>query len=284
MDRITDENRRRNAITRDGWDEFAPHREKVTGLLEAACRSPNDRLCVLGAGNCNDLDLARLAESFGEVHLVDLDGESLAAGVARQQMTQRDKLRLHGGVDVTGIGPLLGKWSPDAGPGEGEAGECVELARRAALPHLPGPFQVVASACLLTQLIDGAVLTVGERHPRFLDLIFAIRWRHLQLLLDLAAPAGRAILVTDFVSSDTVPELGDIPGVDFAGRLAELIRQRNFFTGTNPFVLRSVFQTDPMIAPFVAEVRLLRPWRWRLRTRVYAVCALEVQRKADGPV
>ena len=29
-------------------------------------------LCVLGAGNCNDLDLRRLSSLFDEVHLVDL--------------------------------------------------------------------------------------------------------------------------------------------------------------------------------------------------------------------
>ena len=35
------------------------------------------RLCILGAGNTNDLDLAALLSTHREVHLVDIDSESL---------------------------------------------------------------------------------------------------------------------------------------------------------------------------------------------------------------
>ena len=35
---------------------FASHRAKVTELVCAATRGGQGRLCVLGAGNCNDLD------------------------------------------------------------------------------------------------------------------------------------------------------------------------------------------------------------------------------------
>ena len=49
-----------NAETRDHWNAFTGHRAKVTGLLATEPSSGMSRLCVLGAGNCNDLDLAAL--------------------------------------------------------------------------------------------------------------------------------------------------------------------------------------------------------------------------------
>jgi hypothetical protein len=42
-----------------------------------------------GAGNCSDIDLARLLDRFEQVHLVDLDSEAVIHGVAAQQSTQR---------------------------------------------------------------------------------------------------------------------------------------------------------------------------------------------------
>ena len=46
------------------------------------------RLCVLGAGNCNDLDLVRLARSFAQVHLVDLDSPLPAIHLHLQRLHQ----------------------------------------------------------------------------------------------------------------------------------------------------------------------------------------------------
>src|SRR5690348_15383718 len=61
-----------NAETRDHWDAFAGHRAKVTGLLTSGGLPGASRLCVLGAGNCNDVDLAALLRAHREVHLVDV--------------------------------------------------------------------------------------------------------------------------------------------------------------------------------------------------------------------
>ena len=58
-----------NAESFDQWAGFADHRRRVSGLLATG----PGRLCVLGAGNANDLDLATLLEVHREVHLVDLD-------------------------------------------------------------------------------------------------------------------------------------------------------------------------------------------------------------------
>ncbi len=45
--------------------------------------SGRGRLCLLGAGNANDVDLNALAARFGEIHLVDIDPDAVARAVAR---------------------------------------------------------------------------------------------------------------------------------------------------------------------------------------------------------
>ncbi|HID21106.1 MAG TPA: hypothetical protein EYP14_01715 [Planctomycetaceae bacterium] len=57
--------------------------------------------------------------------------------------------------------------------------------------------------------------------------------------------------------------------------------QRNFFTGTNPAVIESLFRQDGELARRVARIEVLPPWKWRFISRVYAVVAYRVQRKAD---
>jgi len=85
VNRLTEVPARRNAITRDNWTAYANHRRTVTGHL-AVGRAPGcDRLCVLGAGNANDLELPILAVMCREVHLVDLDADALALGIARRK-------------------------------------------------------------------------------------------------------------------------------------------------------------------------------------------------------
>ena len=101
---IVEELRRRNAHTREAWEPSAGHRAMVTHLLrEAAHYRPSPRrLCVLGDGNCNDLALGMLLDVYDELHLVDLDADSLAAGIARQAPTAIKRIRSHGRMDVTG--------------------------------------------------------------------------------------------------------------------------------------------------------------------------------------
>ncbi len=97
-----------NAESSGQWDGFAEHRRHVTGRLESGLGS----LCVLGAGNCNDLDLITLLNAHREVHLVDLDPSALDRGAIRQGVADRPDLVLHGGLDVTGMLDAMARWSP----------------------------------------------------------------------------------------------------------------------------------------------------------------------------
>jgi hypothetical protein len=269
-----------NAESRGQWEVFGPHRAKVTGLLRDTPQPGTSRLCVLGAGNCNDLDLNVLLRHHREVHLVDLDAAALAEGVARQGLAGQAAIHQHGAVDVTGVIDLLGEWSPQAAVPDDDLARCASEPVRRVGPALPGPFEVAASTCLLSQLVQPIVGALGEAHPRFLAALQAIRAGQLRLLADLVVPGGLGVLIIDFVSSDSFAPLATLSEEALAAVAPELIRAQNFFHGANPAVLTSLFRTDPVVAPHVAALECARPWLWNLGPRVYAVCAWKFRKRA----
>src|SRR5437660_103300 len=84
--RLTALHRRNNRETAEGWQPFAEHRARVTGLLLPGAR----RLAVLGAGNCNELDLTALGDAYREIHLADPDGARAAGGPVDASDAPRD--------------------------------------------------------------------------------------------------------------------------------------------------------------------------------------------------
>lgn len=274
-----------NASSRDHWDGFAGHREKVAQLLGIGAGvgigPRGGRACVLGAGNCNDLDLPALLEAHRALHLVDLDADALARGVARQGVAGHRSLHAHGGVDLTGMLDAIARWTLHATIGPADLAAMVEGPARRVASALPGPFDHVASTCLLRPLIGNAFHGVGEAHPQFPALVRAIRLGHLRLLTELAAHGGTATLITDVVSSDTTPTLRSLPDSALPGLLSRLARDRNFFHGVNPESLASLFRNDPVLKTRVDGLRSIPPWRWSLHSRLYLVWALRY--RVDAP-
>jgi len=266
-------------MSRDNWSRAETHRAIVTDLLIAAGRESKRRLAVLGAGNCNDLDLPRLLGAFEQVELIDLDGESLAWGESQQGVAGDARLRLHGGVDLSGIAEVVAGWSAASTPNDRELEECLAQAAAAPLPLPAGSCSVAASVCLLTQMLEPIINELTPSHPRFLDVLASVRRRHLQLLAEVCEPGGTVVLVTDVVSSSTCPDLVSIADSQLAAFVGHQIQQKNFFTGVNPFVLRQILETDPEVAPLVCDVRLSSPRRWPLGPRMYAVVVLTARRR-----
>jgi hypothetical protein len=269
-----------NASSAAAWESYASQRQKMTELLTGDGLAPAGSLCVLGAGNCNDLDLPALLGAYREVHLVDLDEEALIRGVAQQGLTSHADLVRHGSVDVTGMLETMAKWSADSAISDEDLAACRDAPARQA-PRLPVPYDTVASTCLLSQLLLAVADRLGEKHPRFLDVLQAIRWGHLRLLLDLLAPGGRGALVTDLVSSDTCAELQTVPDYELPSLLNRLIEAKNFYHGVNPAVLFSLLSKDPVLSPQVTDLAASQPWRWDMGARVYAVCAFRFRKNAD---
>ncbi|MDA1052812.1 MAG: hypothetical protein O3C40_20350 [Planctomycetota bacterium] len=277
MERISQLQVTRNAETRDGWSCFAAHRERVTQLLLDAASATAAKLCVLGAGNCNDLALDRLADAFAHIDLVDIDDEAITAGITRQP-TVMGRVMARGGVDVTGVASLLSEWVPEVPAADEQIDVCLACAQQAVLPLTAGGYSVAASSCLLSQLIESISLTLGAEHPRFLDLLTCLRREHLRQLVDLTMPGGTVVLITDVVSSLTVPELATASTSELPMLVGRAIAERNFFTGVNPFVIKRMLETDVPFATQLTDVRLSNPWVWDLGPRLYAVCALTAKR------
>jgi hypothetical protein len=145
-----------NAASRNQWAGFAPPRSRVSALLGAGAAAAGSRLCVLGASNGNDLDLAALLAAHREVDLVDLDADALTCGARRQDVEGHPGLTLHGGPDVTAMLDDMASWIPlHAIEGPTLAALMNWPAERVA-PILPGRFDRVTSTCLLSRLIDTA--------------------------------------------------------------------------------------------------------------------------------
>jgi hypothetical protein len=272
MNRIVEWQTGLNARSVDGWIAYADHRRRMTALLAAGARHEPRRLCVIGAGNCNDIDLASLGSAYDEIHLVDLDGAALASGVARQDGAPSGAIRCHGGVDVTGVADVMAGWDPDSAVADTDLAACAEWPVQVAR-SLPGPFGMTASTCLLSQIVGAAAQSIGEQHPRFLETIQALRLGHLRMLTSLTARGGDMLLVTDFVSSETVPQLASADHATLPGLLTRAVEQKNFFHGTNPAALMATVRGDPALSQ-MHLTETIGPWRWDLGLRSYGVYAL----------
>jgi hypothetical protein len=257
--KLVDYHRKNNQATQARWDSFSEHRVRVTAL---ALEPPGQTLAVLGAGNCNDLELAALAARFREIHLVDLDEEAVHRARDRQPEQVRARLVIHAPVDLSGAFERLAAFRSKPATLAEQAslpGAAVQRILQAVL----GPFDVVLSACMLSQLMHSCYIALGLRHPQLHRMATSLAVAHLRSLAAMTAPGGTALLVTDTISSETyaLEELwGDRPPLQL---LEEIDRADRVLTGTGPSFLRKILRDDPEVGPLVTAPRLVEPWLWR---------------------
>ena len=269
-----------NANTRSQWDYFQSHRHHTTlNICDARkhllASQANPTLAVLGAGNGNDIQLDTIAESFSKIHLFDFDPVALEY-LRSQQLADTsisDAAVIEPPVDLSGVFADL-----DNLPSNMTDAFVLKLAEKMRLVETVLPdrqFDVVVSTSLTSQLLGSIVDSFGD-DSRFKNyMLIAIRDGHLKLLEKLVRPGGVGLLILDFVSSDTLPELktADTDESMLAtGRKA--IDDRNFFTGTNPWAIK-----DALAKLIVEDPNqpwdIARPWRWRIgENRYYAVTAI----------
>lgn len=268
---------RRNVVADDAWALYSAHRERVTRTLLDARTVSAERLCLLGAGNLNDFDLGALLAAFREIVLVDLDPDALPRGLTRQGLAGDGRIRIVAPVDVSGVFTELTEME-NAQTREAAIERC--LRTLAQIPDIDwsGRCDVVASVGLLTQLIDGVTRTIDESHPRSWEIVSALRMQHLRLMLELTAPGGAAVLVTEVVSSDSCPALLSVSETKLPDLLRREIAARNFFTGTNPAALQQLLRTEISLAGQLASVRFSEPWLWTFFARTYAVFAVTMRK------
>lgn len=255
------------------WEKAHEHRRNITVMLGRLAEQGAKSLCVFGAGPCNDIDLKALCAMFEQVTLVDINSETLKAGVSKQQALNFPNLELLGGVDLFGASQVLESYHQ--AKDEASFDTILETVSQHEIPQV-GTYDCVASTCLLSQLLFEASKTIDETHPRFVHVLRAIRLRHLKLMKSALNPGGHGLLITDIVSSDSLPELLE-EEIDLKETLRVAVDEKNFLHGLNPaMITRAV--ADKAFAGELTSVSISEPWRWVAPAKTYGCFAIKFVR------
>jgi hypothetical protein len=259
-DDLIEFHRRYNRNSESCWEQFADHRTLLTNLARDA---GGERLAVLGAGNCNDLDLPALAAKYRELPLVDVDVEAVERARSRQPPEVATALVLHAPVDLSGALEKLAEFR-DERPTPAQIAAIPGNAADNVKMEVRGTFDTVMSTCLLSQIMHGARMALGE-HPDLELIATALALGHLRSMVRLIRPGGTGIFASDTCSSEMYPPLVDrcrkFSPLAVLGRLEET---ENILSGTRPSMIFEALTSDPVISPTIAPPQLIEPWLWRL--------------------
>jgi hypothetical protein len=224
------------------------------------------RVAVLGAGNCDDLPLGRIAHQSREVALIDIDAYAVKA--ARRRLPRRLRQRI--GViehDVT----------------NGAADAITAAAARAAVPVVPSvgasplpgsPYDLVIGDLLYSQMLYPALVDLGLPAARTATLVARYApslTRSVVARLQVSAPSGTVLHVHD--------PLAWWPGHAQPVALSQLLA----IAELNPEAAvrvarrgRGPHESDPRPAlnELAIPIRETALWRWPFAAGVdYLVCA-----------
>lgn len=243
------------------FEAFREHRARTSALLASTADRGHETLCVLGAGNAYDLELEALLATFSRVHLVDIDNEAVARARARLPDELRARLFTHAPLDLSGMFHDIERWermqvTPQElmrAPGAG--------AKRIA-DALPGPFDVVASTCLLTQLQLSLLMLLGDRHQLFAALRELLTLTHLRSLAALTKPGGSALLITDLCEAAAFPSGRPRGEEDLGPLMEELVAAGHVIHSSHPGLLEHTLRQDPLLSRAFGPAELNPPWLW----------------------
>lgn len=255
-----------NAAGADNQRTFADHRARLTALLRVLQRG--EGLCVLGAGNADDLELATLVRDFGEVHLVDLDGAALRRARARLPARFAARVVLHEEVDLTGLLDGLERRGDDEGALERAASRAPELIAGG----LGRTFDLVLSACVLSQLCAPFTRSLARTGAQWRAFLAAIGQAHFELMVRLLRPGGNGVALGDLylgpaTGGPAVVRWADLDDRGVAALRGGVMRLRD------PQFLAELLAAPPLVDR-VTGARLTEPWSWTVegaRMLVYAV-------------
>jgi len=240
-------NVRRNALAEpDRHARWAVVREAAWRLLEPLA-SDGARIAIVGAGNGDDLPLARLARRADRLALIDVDPDACRAARRRRPLAVRRRMEVIDHDVTCGTADAI------------VAGRAGAVARPDATP-LPGaPYDLVIGDLLYSQLlypglVDAAASSAQQERTLSRRLTLAVVAR-----LHASAPCGVAVHLHDPVAwwpghrqSFTVADVVTASGTSMEGALA-LAR-----TGHGPHA------SDPFSAASALGSALVRMdcWRW----------------------
>ena len=192
-----------------------------------------ETLAILGAGNCNDVDLELLGGQFEEIHLVDIDRAAIERARQWQVAGVKSSLVTHAPVDLSGCLEVLPRYRNEV-PNLAELAQWSKNAASRAFGAVTMTFDTVASVCMLSQLMHACAVGLGVEHPCLQVIACATAVAHLRSLVRMVRPGGTAILITDVVSSETFAfEERVARGADPLDVLAQIDNEGASFTCTS---------------------------------------------------
>jgi hypothetical protein len=116
---------------------------------------------------------------------------------------------------------------------------------------------------------------IGESHLRTNDVAVALRSGHIRTLLGALRSGGRALLVTEVVSNEVLPEIAAASDANLPDLLYRAIWRGDLFTGANPAAIVSWLVANRPLGARLAAPGIIGPWRWRQSpARTFLVVAL----------
>ena len=250
-----------NAKTRSSWNSYRQHRQEITRIILSASQKHGQNVLILGAGNCNDLDLNRLVSKGTDLHLADVDIESSLEGVKRQGLTS-DAIASVKKIEMSGLSTI------DSSTLASESSFAAALDLDQICTHYVEHFDVVICTCVFSQMA-GALRRATQPDWDQSDLLVTLRRRFINEMNRLTAAGGLVIWISDLVSTDTCPEIHTTPTEALPSLLKVCLNSGNFLSGTHP---QRVFED---LAKATGSTALMhRPWIWSMGARKYAVYAI----------
>ncbi|MGI9518840.1 MAG: hypothetical protein ACR2NP_17420 [Pirellulaceae bacterium] len=258
------------------WDQAAAHRAHVLKLLRRHDEGRKGMICVWGVGDGTALDLQALLDRHHEVHLVDREPDRIKQIIDAQEVTDPHRIRRFG-VDVGGVHDLLARYASEADDQLLE--QINETIVNQKLPNL-GDFEVIVSLSQLSRLTRHLSRCLGTDSETALQPLVQLRQRHLELLVEHTRPGGNAVLVTDLVSSRTLPELLAAP-VNLNEVLNEAFAANNFYPGIHPGNVDDVWMKHERFENKFDAVNVSKPWLRPEGDAVVATMAYRVTLKGE---
>ena len=259
----------RNESTRASFDSYAEHRAQQMALV-AGWRGA--RVAVLGAGNCNDLDLTALASSFGELHLFDIDAEALTGAYERQSRRVQRACDLHEG-DLTGVASLIERWR-DHEP-EPRAAVTAAWTQLERLVAEVGEFDAVLSTCLLSQVAINLRDFFGIV-PALNTALMAALTAHVVFAKTLTRPGGNLLVTSDCITNQ-YPIHEEAAARGAMGAIFHLSREGAAFPGTDPRLVVDLLRQTHFSPP-----QLRGAWIWDLSEQSYLVYGVATEHLGPG--
>lgn len=241
---------------------YSGHRQHWTQqLLRGTEPTRAESICILGAGNCNDLELDSLVRQYREVHLVDLDAVALEHALARVPPSEQSSVHCHAPIDLSGMLPCIDRWqrfelTPEELIGHPDA------TAQALVERLGGGFDVVASACLLTQMQLAVLKALGDSHRLFEAIRHTLSVTHLRTLASLTRYGGRAVLATDLVATDHLLLPSDTTDAQLMQVFETVVREGNAMQVAHPGVLGAILRDDPVLRRELDAEPIHDVWLW----------------------